>query len=140
MNFTTTEGLERFNKIVSYMGLFVPPEDQNLIDQNMLGADEDGTYPAVKAYVNEDCYKNDRGHLIALIDEQVYMCVDTQYDGENLYCNGAVPSWSYTDDMLIEHLGSLIKDYKADLVRKKKLNILADFTEEEIPTVVKEDN
>lgn len=140
MDFTTTEGLERFNKIVSYMGLFVPPDEQTMIEQNELGADEDGTYPAVHAYVNEDCWKNNRGHLIALIDEAVYMCVETQYDGENLFCNGAVPAWSLTDSLLIEHLGSLIKDYKADLVRKKKLAMLADFADEEIPTVVKEDN
>lgn len=139
MNYTTTEGLERFNKIVSYMGLFVPPEDQNLIDQNMLGADEEGTCPAVHAYVNEDCYKNQRGHLIALVDEMVYMCVETQYDGENLYCNGAVPSYSYTDDMLIEHLGNLIRDYKNDLVRKKKLSMLTDFEDDDIPSVVKEE-
>ena len=52
MDFTTTEGLERFNKIVSYMGLFVPPDEQTMIEQNELGADEDGTYPAVHAYVN----------------------------------------------------------------------------------------
>ena len=75
MDFTTTEGLERFNKIVSYMGLFVPPDEQTMIEQNKLGADEDGTYPAVHAYVNEDCWKNNRGHLIALIDEAVFICV-----------------------------------------------------------------
>lgn len=122
-----TEGIDRFNKIVSEMGLYVPPDEQMLIDQNMLGADENGTYPAVHAYVNEDCYKNKRGFLLACIDELCYMCLETKYENEQLYCNGSGPAWSYNDKMLIEHLSEMIKDYKLDLNRKRKAAILGDF-------------
>lgn len=127
MNNKTTEGLERFNKIVSYMGLYVKPEDQELINQNLLGADEEGTYPAVYAYVSDECANNDTGFLIALIADLVYMCYETEYINGTLYCSGSVPAWSYTDDMLIEHLGNLCKEYKADLIRKRKQKMLEDF-------------
>ena len=127
MNFERTEGLERFNKVVSYMGLYVPPDEQNLIDQNMLEPDEFGTCPTIHAYVNEECANDNRGFLIALVDEQVYMCYETEYDGEKLYCNGSVPAFSYTDEMLIEHLGNQIREYKDDLSRKKKAALLQDF-------------
>lgn len=122
-----TEGLERFNKIVSFMGLYVSPEDQMLIDQNDLGMDENGNYPPIYAYVSQEGYEKNLGFLIALIDEQVYMCYETEYINETLYCSGSVPAWSYNDDMLIEHLSDLIKDYKADLVRKRKAKMLEDF-------------
>lgn len=122
-----TEGLERFNKVVAFMGLYVPPEEQMLIEQNELNADEDGSYPVIHAYVSKECYENDRGFLIALMDEQVYMCYETEYTDERLYCSGSVPAWSYNDDMLIKHLGNLCKDYKADLIRKRKAKMLEDF-------------
>ena len=41
MDNTYTEGIERFKKVVDFMGLFVPEDEQMLIDQNMLGADEE---------------------------------------------------------------------------------------------------
>ncbi|MCQ2975044.1 MAG: hypothetical protein MJ211_09555 [Bacteroidales bacterium] len=122
-----TEGIERFNKVVSYMGLYVPPEDQMLIDQNNLNADENGSYPPVYAYVSQECYEKNCGFLIAYIDEQVYMCYETEYINDKLYCSGSVPAWCYNDDMLIEHLSNLCKEYKADLVRKRKAKMLEDF-------------
>lgn len=127
MNFETTEGLERFNKIVLQMGLYVPPDEQELINQNMLTEDEYGNCPAVHAYVNEECCTNNYGFLIALVDEQVYMCYETVYEDGKLYCNGSVPAWSYTDEMLIEHLGTMVREYKLDIVRKKKADLERDF-------------
>lgn len=128
MDNTYTEGIERFKKVVDFMGLYVPEDEQLLIDQNMLEeSDEYGDYPAVHAYVNKECYEGQRGFLLACQDEAVYMCLEAQYDGENLYCEGSVPSWTYSDEMLIQHLGDMVKEYKKDLVKKRKRDILMDF-------------
>lgn len=122
-----TEGITRFKKIVNAMGLYVPPDEQLLIEQNELNADEMGTYPAVHAYVNEECFQKNRGFLIACINDCVYMCLESTYQDEVLYCNGSVPAWSYNDNMLIEHLGDLIREYKIDLVNKRLLKMQRDF-------------
>ena len=116
MDNTYTEGIERFKKVVDFMGLYIPEDEQMLIDQNMLEeADESGDYPAVHAYVNKECYEGQRGFLLACQDEAVYMCIEAQYDGENLYCEGSVPSWTYSDEMLIQHLGEMVKEYKREI-------------------------
>ena len=52
MDNTFTEGIERFKKVVDFMGLYVPEDEQMLIDQHMLEeADEYGNYPVVSVQI-----------------------------------------------------------------------------------------
>ena len=109
-----TEGIERFNKIVMLLGLYV---DQN--SQAILNDPERMKHEPVMAYVNEDSFLNNSGYILSMIDECVYACLETVEDmqdslgNKDFVFNGCVPAWTYTDEMLCEHLGELCKEYKA---------------------------
>ena len=70
-----TEGIERFNKIVMLLGLYV---DQN--SQEILNDPERMKHEPVMAYVNEESFLNNSGYILSMIDECVYACLETVED------------------------------------------------------------
>ena len=123
-----TEGIERFNKIVMLLGLYV---DQN--SQEILNDPERMKHEPVMAYVNEESFLNHSGYILSMIDECVYACLETVEDmqdelgSKDFVFNGCVPAWTYTDEMLIEHLGELCKEYKAHFQKKRLASLMEDF-------------
>ena len=123
-----TEGIERFNKIVMLLGLYV---DQN--SQAILNDPERMKHEPVMAYVNEDSFLNNSGYILSMIDECVYACLETVEDmkdslgNKDFVFNGCVPAWTYTDEMLCEHLGKLCKEYKAHFQKKRLASLMEDF-------------
>lgn len=124
-----TEGVERFEKIVDVCGLYVTEEGKKILHDEERMKDT-----PVEAYVNEDAYRNHDGHILAIVDECVYMCLETVEDlktadgfSKEFVFNGAVPSWTYTDEMLIEHIGDLCIAYKSHLANKALKEMQSDF-------------
>jgi hypothetical protein len=119
-----TEGIERFNKIVSSLGLYVDEESKKVLQD----PERMKTEP-VYAFVNEECFTNQDGYILSMIDECVYACLETKDDlhDKEFVFNGCVPAWTYTDEMLCEHLGELCHDYKEHIIKKKLAEIQADF-------------
>lgn len=115
-----TEGIERFNKIVSLCGFYVDEESKKILSD----PERMKTTP-VFAFISEDQYNEHNGYIMSMIDECVYACLNTDdfIDGKEFVFTGAVPAWTYTDEMLIEHLGELAKNYKDFFVKKKLLKI-----------------
>ena len=119
-----TEGIERFNKLVSLLGLYVTEECKAILQD-----EERMKHEPVYAFVNEEAFTNQDGYLVSMIDECVYACLETKEELETGYgkkefvFNGCVPSWTYTDEQLIEHLGMLCKEYKAHNMKKKLAEI-----------------
>lgn len=126
---TVTEGIERFEKIVDICGLYVTEDDKKRLHDP-----EQMKEIPVCAYVNEDAYTNNDGHILAIVDECVYMCLETVEDlktadgfSKEFVFNGAVPSWTYTDEMLIEHIGDLCIAYKSHRANKALKEMQSDF-------------
>lgn len=123
-----TEGLERFNKIVDLLGLYVPEESKEILNDP-----ERMEHVPVHAYANEECFLNNDGYMLAMIDGCVYACLETVEDLETgsgkkeFVFNGCVPAWTYTDEMLCMHLGELTKAYREHSVKKKLMEIQSDF-------------
>ena len=123
-----TEGIERFNKIVMLLGLYV---DQN--SQEILNDPERMKHEPVMAYVNEESFLNHSGYILSMIDECVYACLETVEDmkdelgSKDFVFNGCVPAWTYTDEMLCEPLGELCKEYKAHFQKKRIASLMEDF-------------
>ena len=123
-----TEGIERFNKIVMLLGLYV---DQN--SQAIMNDPERMKHEPVMAYVNEESFLNNSGYILSMIDECVYACLETVEDMQDSLGNkdfvfsGCVPAWTYTDEMLCEHLGELCKEYKAHFQKKRLASLMEDF-------------
>ena len=122
-----TEGIERFKKIVSFLGLYVSDHDRTIMDDP-----EQNESAEIKAFVNEDSFNRNEGFLICINDGTVYMCLETVEDlkdslgTKEFVFNGAVPAWTMTDEMLIEHLGSLCNAYKRH-ENKKRLKAIDDM-------------
>ena len=97
-----TEGIERFNKIVMLLGLYV---DQN--SQEILNDPERMKHEPVMAYVNEESFLNHSGYILSMIDECVYACLETvedmkdEFGSKDFVFNGCVPAWTYTDETLL---------------------------------------
>ena len=124
-----TEGLERFNKIVDICGLYVPEEGKKILQDPERMKNE-----AVCAYVNEEAFMNNAGYIISVIDECVYACLETVEDLQTRggftkeFCfNGCFPAWTYTDEMLIEHIGDLCVEYKKHASNKALKSLQEDF-------------
>jgi hypothetical protein len=115
-----TEGIERFNKIVSLCGFYVDEESKKVLANPELMK-----HTPVFAFISEDQFNEHNGFIMSMIDECVYACLNTDdfTDGKEFVFTGAVPAWTYTDEMLIEHLGELAKNYKDFFVKKKLLKI-----------------
>lgn len=85
------------------------------------------------AYVNEESFLNNSGYILSMIDECVYACLETIEDmqdslgNKDFVFNGCVPAWTYTDEMLCEHLGELCKEYKAHFQKKRLASLMEDF-------------
>ena len=123
-----TEGIERFNKIVSYLGLYVDNDSKDILQDP-----ERMKHEPVMAYVNEESFNNNSGYILSMIDECVYACLETVEDmqdslgNKEFVFNGCVPAWTYTDEMLMEHLGTLCKEYKAHFQKKRLAAMMEDF-------------
>lgn len=110
------------------LGLYV---DQN--SQEILNDPERMKHEPVMAYVNEESFLNHSGYILSMIDECVYACLETVEDmkdelgSKDFVFNGCVPAWTYTDEMLIEHLGELCKEYKAHFQKKRIAALMEDF-------------
>ena len=99
-----TEGIERFNKIVTLLGLYV---DQN--SQEILNDPERMKHEPVMAYVNEDSFLNNSGYILSMIDECVYACLETVEDMQDSLGNkDFVFNITETDIVLVKELKSAV--------------------------------
>lgn len=56
-----TEGIERFNKIVTYLGLYVDKDSQDILQDP-----ERMKHEPVMAYVNEESFNNHSGYILSM--------------------------------------------------------------------------
>lgn len=122
----TTDGKERFVKLVNHLGLYLSDDDRAILDKYETMTDWER--PQIMAYLNDECYINKRGYLLAIVDDCVYCCHEACYRDEKFYCNGCIPTETFTDEGLMTHLGKIINDYKKHQVKKKiaELNDMFD--------------
>ena len=128
--FSNVESLDRFEKVVKTLGLYVTENDKALC-KAMREDDCDYLEQRIQAFASEECFTEDRGFLLCLFRGDLYMCYETKYIDEKFYCNGSMPAFITPACDIISHLANLMKDYKLEINRQRKLEILKNFMDAE---------
>ena len=124
------ETLDRFEMVVNKLGLYLS-ENNKALCLAMREDNCDTLDVPIMAYASEECETNERGYLVALNGGNMYMAMETKYIDEKFYCNGSIPVWGCSDEYVIDHVANLMKEYKLELSKRRKMKAIADFVESE---------